>query len=279
MKKNAILTGSVLLMLTAFWSCDEPTTCPEGNLCIIGNTVEYQLSTQSARLTLINPEGAVVNNTAIEITDMVPGYPAQVDYNTVNSHFGGGMFKIEPFDVQFSTFLTIRIKYPDGAETDYLGNDYAPDFRMYYVKDGNWSVVNESYCDVEAGEVVGNVLRLGQYTIAAKKETIEGDFIVPSVEYTNGYSSRIVFLHDKTGFREWIVDCDTALLVNDFQLARDSFKYALEDDLLNMTNFSASYYCNHTGPVLSTDTIGLSYYVDDVMLTIDGFGTWSRRDN
>jgi hypothetical protein len=266
-----------LLLLFAFNSCDEPASCPDGNLCIQGNELTYQLSSQSAVITIINPEGAIHTNAAVDIIDMVPGYPAQVDYNSVNLHFGGAMFNIEPDDLTFSKFLTIKIKFPAIATTDYLGNQWAEDFRMYYIKDGNWSVVNESYYDAAGGTVNAQVLRLGVYAVGAKKECIEGDWIVPSTDFSFGYSSRIVFLHNETGYREWVVDCDTAANVTDYKLAKDFFIWKTKaGGLVDLTEFTEPVVCGGLATP-QPDLIDMLYFCSDGELTMD-FGTYQRKD-
>lgn len=258
-------------------SCDEPASCPDGNLCVQGNTITYQLSDYSAVLTIINPEGAVYTNSAIEIMDLVPGYPAQVNYNSAKLQFGGAMFRIDPEDINFSKFLTLKMKYPAIAATDELGNKWAKDFRMYYIKDGNWSVVNDSYSDTIEGTVNAQVLRLGVYALGAKKECIEGDWIVPSADYSYGYSRRIVFLHNQTGYREWIVDCDTAVAVDDFKLARDYFVWKIKaGSLVDLTEFTEPEACNWTGNP-EADLKDMVYFCSDNELTLD-FGTYQRKN-
>ncbi|MCF8294655.1 MAG: hypothetical protein K9I34_01225 [Bacteroidales bacterium] len=276
MKVTIQIVIACTFFLTFLSSCDEPTSCPDDSLCSMGNTLTYQMSSNAATLIVENPEGAVFGNTVVGITDLIPGYPAQVNYTTPWSHFGGGMFKIEPFDLAIKEFITIKIKYPVGANLDYLGNNYAPELRLYYVDDWNWSVVNESYCDVERGEVIGKVLRLGTYAIAAERDMLEGDYIIP-YENEFGYYTRLVFLHNSKGFREWVVDCDTALLVENWQLARDSFYYEYNKDSVSLINFTNAIICNYTSLTPAPDMLNISYTVDILQLTLEGMGSFQRK--
>lgn len=278
MKFIAYTLSLGLFLLVGMTSCDKPTTCPDDHLCTFGNTLVFQASSAAAVLTIENPEGAILVNSTVEITDLIPGYPAQFNLSNPEMHFGGAMFEIEPFDLDVKDFLTLKIKFPNGANTDYLGNDYAPDLRMYYIQNGNWSVVNESYCNVESQQVIAKVLRLGVYALAAERDMLEGDFIIPSTN-SFGYYSRLVFLHNSKGFREWVTDCDTSLFVENLQLARDSFEWLAFQDSVSITNFTPAMICGNLATVASPDFPTMYYEVDYTNLYLEGLGTFKRKTN
>jgi hypothetical protein len=276
MNKNYLL--AILFAFSGIFagSCDKDTSCPPGNLCVSGNILEFQTNNNTAKIIIEVPEGAVYNNAAVIISDLIPGYPSGIDYDTPEFRFGGGLFKIEPIDLPIKDIIKITIKYPQDATSDYLGNNYASDYRLYFVKDGSWSIVNNSQSDPQNGLVWGNVLRLGTYAVGAVKECLQGDWRKLNSDTIYGYSSRIVFLNTGKGWRETIVDCDTSSNIS-LQIGREDFSYTLfQDSILNVFQFSPFFACSATG-ITNPDVMGIIARCSDDKVVFEGFGQFSGQ--
>ena len=255
--------------LALFVSCDVDNECPEGNICVVGNTLEYQSSTDRAKLIIDVPEGAAYNNEAITVSDLVPDYPAQTNFQRSDLHFGGGWFMIEPINMDFKKLITISIQFPQEAKIDGLGNTWADKYLLYYVDHDNWTIVNDSEVLINENKVTGQVLRLGEYAVAAPKPCIVGDWRTPS-NNSYGYNARVVFLIANKGWRELIKDCDPTW-VEDLQPTRENFEWSLSNDtLLQVFNFSAISECGVSGTT-SSDVDNIAVYCEDFQLELFGF--------
>ncbi len=268
-----ILLAGISLALP---SCDEPVNCPQGNFCTIGNTFEFQSNNAGAKLIIDVPEGAVYNNSAILATDLVPGYPAQIGYFHPKRYFIGSMFKIEPTDLPLKSLINLTIQYPGGAETDRLGNNYSNDLLLYYITDDNWSIVNESTHDPFSRRVSANVLRLGTYAIAAPREPIEGEWWLENEDLDWGYSKRMVFLHDLSGYWEEVHDCGPTPQDSNLQLSYESFEWNMvNDSVVSLFSFTPKQVCDTIGFTRS-DLMNTAIQLDDNNLTFPGVGALRR---
>lgn len=245
LKSYTVLIISLVGLSFSFTSCEKTKSCPQGNICVEGNVLTYQTKPTGAKLIIDVAPGSVYNNTAIVITDMVPEYPANANYGTSERFFAGGMFRIEPEDLNLKKLITISIEYPGDGFTDYLGNNYEDDLTMYFIDDDfNWSIVNASSLDTDADLVSVQVTRLGIYAIAAVKDCIVGDWKYGLGDLTYGsFDKRIVFTNDGKGKREFLDICQ----FNDTSLAVENFSWKFEDDKLALYNFSARIACDTLG--------------------------------
>ncbi len=238
----------VLFIVSVFYfsSCEKTKSCPAGNLCIEGNVLEYQSRPTAAKLIIDVPEGAVYANAAVIITDMVPYYPANADYTTLDRYFAGGMFRIEPADIAFKDFITLTIEYTTDGITDDIGDNFEDFLLLYYIDDdNNWSIVNASTVDKGKNTVSAKVTHLGTYAIAAPKDCIVGEWRIPGQLGSYDYSQSITFNVQGVGNWKHIVDCDSL----DFELSYEQFSWQYKDDDLYLFNFSPWQGCGYTGPV------------------------------
>ncbi len=259
-----------------FSSCDEPVNCPDGNFCTIGNTYEFQSNLNGAKLIIEVPEGAVYNNAAVVTTDLIPAYPAQVSYDTPKRYFAGGLFKIEPTDLALKGLIKLTIQFPPGANFDRLGNNYSDDLRLYYVVKDNWSIVNESVVNLSSRQVSANVLRLGTYAVGAPRLPIVADWQLESELYDWGYSKRLVFLHNSSGYWEEVYDCNVLPEVLDYQLSYEEFEWELlNDSVVNLFDFTPRQVCDTIG-FTRADMITTSIQLSDNYLVFPGMGELRR---
>lgn len=268
-----------MLSLT-FFSCNQNLSCPEGNLCVNGNELEYQANVNGAKIFIDCPENVVYNNSAVIISDLIPGYPASVNYNKPDFHFGGGMFKIEPTDLPLKGLLTITIQYPKDAVEDQLGNQWAEDYVLYYIEKDNWQIINNSINDVTLGTVSGQVNRLGIYAVGTPKDCLVGDWrLIDPFDTLHDYSHRVVFLNTHKGWRELLVDCDTSAAGVDYQYSHEDFSWSLEKDtMLNVFDFLPVNACGISGTIPAADIEDIIVRCDGNFLELEGFNfTWNDQ--
>ncbi|MEA3443097.1 MAG: hypothetical protein U9R19_00060 [Bacteroidota bacterium] len=233
-----IMLGSLAL---SFSNCNKTKSCPAGNLCVEGNTFEYQLRPTSAKLIIEVPEGAVYGNAAVTITDMVPAYPANADFGDFDRHFAGGFFNIEPNDLPLKQLIRIAIEYPGSGIIDEEDNNYEEELRLWFIdKDDNWSIFPSSECDAEKNQVFAWVKKLGKYAVAAEKECIVGEWRQGDTIAEFPYYQRVMFNIDGTGRREFINDCGSG----DWNSSGENFKWSFTSGLLDMYNFTAKTVCD-----------------------------------
>ncbi len=267
---SKLIVCFLLLVAMVQVGCDQDNECSEGHLCVSGNVLEYQSSNDRAKLIIDNPEGAAYTNEAVTVTDLVPAPPAVINLQRGDLHFGGGWFKIEPTDMQFKKLITISIQFPQSAKVDALGNNWADDYILYYVDHDNWKPVNDSEVVLNDNMVSGQVRRLGEYAVAAPKECIVGDWRIWG-DNSYGYAARVVFLNSNSGWREYIVDCDTAIAVFDYQPTKEIFSWELNNDtLLSMYNFAPINICGGTG-FAAPDNNDIIARCEDLFLVLENF--------
>lgn len=275
MKRNRtypILAILPILFALSFGSCNKTKSCPDGNLCVEGNTYEYQLKPTSAKLIIEVPEGAVYSNTAITTTDLVPSYPAHADYDDFDRHFAGGIFKIEPLDLPLKQLIKIAIEYPNEGITDAEGNNYEDNLRLWFVNDDEvWSIVPASRVDVDKNQVYAEVKKLGIYAVAAEKECIVGEWHQGDTTATYPYQQRVIFNVNNNGVREYIMECGP----DDWRVSKETFKWDFYMGQLKMYGFTARNFCDTS---IVTPLTLINYYCTGPTLLLEDLPsvTYSR---
>ncbi len=258
----------VVLFLLAFGlnQCNKTKSCPEGNLCVEGNILEYQFKPTSAKLILEVPEGSVGRNSAVVITDLVPSYPANADYGDFDRHFAGGLFNIEPHDLPFNQLFKLSIEYPGSGIFDDEGNNYESELRLWYIdEDESWSIVPSSEVDMDNDLVFAWVKRLGIYGVGAPKECIVGEWRVGDTLAEYPYEQRIFFNIDGSGRREFIYECGPGV----WQESGENFDWEFISGQLSIHNFTERTVCDtisFTTPdtEVNYDCSGPTLYLEDI---------------
>ena len=254
-----------------FSSCNKTTSCPEGNLCIEGNTYEYQLNPNGAKLIIEVPEAAMGRNVAITTTDMVPSYPANSDFSDFDRHFGGGYFKIEPTDVVTKQLIKMIIEYPNNGIFDQDGNNYEEALRLWYINDDDiWSMVPSSEVDTENNQVFAWVTNLGSYGVAAEKECIVGVWHFGDSIGEYPYQQRLQFNVNHSGTRDYVMICAG---MDDPFISTETFDWQFNDGKLEMFDFSKRSMCDTLD--IKTPDMEFLYDCSASSLLIDGLGTFT----
>ncbi len=269
---------SIIAFVFIFSSCEKTKSCPDGNLCVEGNVLEYQSSNERAKITIEAPEGAVYANTAIIITDMVPFYPANADYGTYKRHFAGGMFNIQPTDLDLKKFLTISIEYTAEGITTYIGDNFEEDLVLYFIdEDENWSIVNASSIDVEKDKVFAQVTRLGVYAVGAPKDCIIGEWRYGTGIGNYFYNMSYTFNNQGKGKREIVSACNEELTEYDVITMEFSWRYdETDNDKIDLYNFGPATGCGEIGGLLPDMQIEFECSESDLVIDDGSIVTYYR---
>ena len=254
---------SFIISIFAFSSCEKTKSCPQGNICIEGNKIEYQSGPTKAKLIIDVPKGAVYANAAVAITDLVPYFPASANFTNFERYFAGGMFKIEPTDLELKKFITITIEYPSNGFIDFIGDNFEEDLLLYYIDEhNNWSIVNASTLDMQKDQVSAKVTRLGTYAVGAQRDCLLGIWQNYLSFGDDDLTESITLNNQGSGKRSYVVPCGDY----NFALAHDEFSWKLLEGDLFLYDFSPVDSCNEIGN--ASPNIALPFECNDSILIL-----------